>query len=369
MSERRSDETAAAGGPEHEHRDDDERRDGDGLRDGDECRDDPAYDDEHRDDDDPARDDEHRDESAHDDEHRDGDDPAHEDRPVTDGGTAPAGTSATGRWFDVSGTVGRRLVGGVVVLLVVFLIGPVVVTVVSSFAQSAAGVVPTGFVTLDHWRKVLGFGEFGVRRPIWADLLFSMRLATAGMLLNLAVGVPVAYAVTRYEFFGRDLLNTLAILPLVPGVVLGLAFLRAYPTTASSWFGLVTGYALLKSPFMVLTVQSSFQSMSLRQLEESARSLGASWPRAFLTVIVPNAKRGIVAGCVITWLLAAAEFNFTYMVYGNGPRPFALFLFQNLNNATFLQSAAAISVYFCLVVGAIVVLQLLGNAGFSTQKR
>lgn len=271
--------------------------------------------------------------------------------------------------FEISTAVGRPLVVVGVLFVLTFLTVPVVMTFVASFASTATGVFPSGFLTLEHWQQVLGFGDFGVRRAVWPDLLFSMALATGGMLVNLVVGVPIAYALSRYDFYGRDVLNAFAILPLVPGVILGLAFIRAYPQNASTWFGLITGYALLKSPFMVLTVQSSFQSMDLRQLEESARSLGASWLRTFLTIIVPNAKRGIIAGCIITWTLAAAEFNFTYMVHGRGPRPFSLFLFENISNAPFLQSAAAISVYFLLVVGAIVVLQVLGNRGFTTGRQ
>ena len=270
------------------------------------------------------------------------------------------------RRFDPSVRVGRAAVLFLLAVVVAFLVVPILLTVVSSFAGSAAGVLPDGFVTFSNWAKVLGFADYGVQESVPGTLLFSMRLATGGMLVNLLIGVPIAYALTRYDFFARDWLNAFAILPLVPGVVLGLAFVRAYPQNAGTWFGLVTGYALLKSPFMVLTVQSSFQSMDLRQLEESARSLGASWPRAFLTVVVPNAKNGIVAGSIICWTLAAAEFNFTYMVYSRGPEPFAMFLYRNITNAPFLQQAAAISVYFCIVVAAILVLQLLGNAGFTT---
>lgn len=292
----------------------------------------------------------------------DGGGSADSDEPRTDGG----GRGRTG--FDPSARLGEPIVKTLLAVVIAFFTVPIVLTIVTSLATSAEGVLPSGLITFENWRQVLGFGDFGVRRDVRGDLVFSMGLATGGMVINLLVGVPVAYALTRYEFFGRRALNVFAILPLVPGVILGVAFLRAYPQNASSWFGLVTGYALLKSPFMILTVQSSFQSMDLEQLEESARSLGASWPRTFLTVIVPNAKNGIIAGCIITWTLAAAEFNFTYMVHGRGPRPFSLFLFENISNSPVTQSAAAISIYFLVVVGAILVLQLLGNGGFTTTR-
>lgn len=267
---------------------------------------------------------------------------------------------------SLSAAFGRPIVAAVTIFAVLFLTVPIAFTFVASFAESATGVLPTGFVTVEHWETALGLGDIGARRGIGSGLWFSVLLATGGMVINLFVGVPIAYALTRYDFPGREWLNAFAILPLVPGIILGIAFLRTYPQNAGSAFGLVVGYALLKSPYMVLTVQSTFQSMDLRQLEESARSLGASWPRAFLTVIVPNAKSGILAGSVITWTLAAAEFNFTYMVYTRGPRPFSLFLYENISRAPFLQSAAAISIYFLIVTAAIFALQIVGRRGFTT---
>lgn len=272
--------------------------------------------------------------------------------------------------LDVSATVGRPVVKLVLGVTLGFLMLPVFVTLIASFGTTWTGTLPRGFVNLENWRTVLGLAEGpGVRDGVITGLGYSAGLATAGMLVNIVVGVPIAYSLVRYDFFGKDIINTLAILPIVPGVVLAVAFLRMYPEQGGSTLGLIVGYALLKSPFMILTVQSSLQSMNLQRVEESARSLGASWTRTFLTVIVPNARSGIVAGCIITWTLAAAEFNFTYMVHSAGPRPFSLFLYQNISRAPVLQGAAAVSVYFLIVTAVILILQTTGKAGFTTVER
>jgi len=289
----------------------------------------------------------------------------------SDGDTS---ASRTGRdvlsTLDISATVGRPVVTGVLVVTLTFIVVPVLFTLIASFGTTWTGVLPRGFVNLDNWRTVLGLAEgAGVREGVITGLAYSAGLATAGMVINIIVGVPIAYSLVRYDFFAKDWINTLAILPIVPGIILAVAFLRTYPEQGGSAFGLIIGYALLKSPFMMLTVQSSFQSMNLQRIEESARSLGASWIRTFLTVIVPNAKEGIIAGSIITWTLAAAEFNFTYMVYSAGPRPFSLFLFENITRSPVLQGAAAVSVYFLIVTAVIVLLQTVGKAGFTTVER
>ena len=294
------------------------------------------------------------------------------------GGTVPA--RDPGRLGRVTARLGRPLVVGTVLVTVVFLILPVVATFAASFAHDWTGVLPT-FVrdgelfTLTNWKQALGLTEtvgaqrglggawrvFGI--PIPVTIGFSMGLALGGVFINLLVGIPIAYAVTRYDFYGRGWLNTFAVLPIVPGIILGVAFLKTYSNLPSA-VGLMIGYSLLKAPYMVLAVQSSFESMDLRQMEESARSLGASWPRTFFTVVLPNAKTGIVSGAIVCWTLAAAEFNFSYIVYSSGPKPFSLFLFENISNNPFLRASAAISIYFAIVVVVTALLQALGQRGF-----
>jgi putative spermidine/putrescine transport system permease protein len=266
---------------------------------------------------------------------------------------------------NLSVRFGRPAITGVLALTTLFLIGPVILTFVSSFAASWTGVMPSGFFTLDNWLTALGYNTLGASRGLGAGLGYSVLLALGGVLINLLVGIPIAYAIVRYDFPGRDLLSTFAVLPLVSGLILGIAFLRTYPELSSSGISLIIGYSLLKAPFMIVAVKSSFEVMDLQQLEESARSLGASWPRTFLTVIVPNAKRGIIAGSIICWTLAAAEFNFSYIVYSRGARPFSLFLFSNISNSGILQAAAAVSIYFLIVAFVTVLLRATGTRGFT----
>ncbi|WP_336025532.1 ABC transporter permease [Halobellus salinisoli] len=264
---------------------------------------------------------------------------------------------------SLSARFGRQTVKAVLALTLFFLAFPVAMTFISSFASDWFGVFPSGFITLSNWQDVIVGTGVGADVAVGSSLAYSTGLALAGVVINLIVGVPIAYAVARYEFWGRSWVNVFAILPLAPGIILGVAFLRTYPDLSTSGIALVIGYSLLKAPYMVMAVQSSFQSMDLQQIEESARSLGASWPRTFLTVIVPNAKTGIIAGSIISWTLAAAEFNFSYIVYSRGTPPLAIFLFNNITNASFLNAAAAVSVFFLLIALVTITLQIIGNRG------
>ena len=265
------------------------------------------------------------------------------------------------RQGSLSARFGRPFVKIVLAATVAFLSLPVVMTFVSSFAAEWVGPLPSGFLTFANWNDVIAGTGVGADVSVGSSLLYSAGLAVGGVLINICVGVPIAYAVARYQFWGRSWVNVFAILPLAPGIILGIAFLRTYPDLSTSGIALVIGYSLLKSPYMVMAVQSSFQSMELQQIEESARSLGASWPRTFLTVIIPNAKEGIIAGSIICWTLAAAEFNFSYIVYSRGTPPLSIFLYNNITNASFLNAAAAVSVFFLLIALVTIALQIVGN--------
>ena len=262
-----------------------------------------------------------------------------------------------------SARFGRLFVILVLNLTLAFLALPVILTFISSFAGQWVGPLPSGFLTFEHWNDVVFGTNTGADVSLGSSLFYSIGLALGGVIINLIVGVPIAYAVARYDFWGHDLVSVFAILPLAPGIILGIAFLRTYPDLSTSGVALIIGYSLLKAPYMVIAVQSSFQSMNLQRIEESARSLGASWPRTFLTIIVPNARTGIIAGSIISWTLAAAEFNFSYIVYSRGTPPLSIFLFNNITNASFLNAAAAVSVFFLLIALVTISLQLVGNKG------
>ncbi|MFB6149516.1 MAG: ABC transporter permease, partial [Halobacteriales archaeon] len=169
-------------------------------------------------------------------------------RPVATGSVPERTPSRLGR---LSALFGRTIIKAVIFITVVFLIGPVIITFVASFAREWTGLLPSGFVTLINWKQALGIAEtlgaqrglggaweivipgVGIVIPVPVALGFSMLLALGGVFINLLVGIPIAYAVTRYDFYGRGWMNTFAVLPIVPGIILGIAFLKTYPDLPS----------------------------------------------------------------------------------------------------------------------------------------
>jgi len=168
----------------------------------------------------------------------------------------------------------------------------------------------------------------------WTAVELSLRIAVWATLVSLPFGVAVAYVLARKEFWGKALLDGVVHLPLVlPPVVTGylllISFGRRGPVGAflADWFGIVfsfrwTGAALacgvMAFPLLVRAVRLSIEAID-RRLEAAAATLGANRSLAFLTVTLPLALPGIIAGMVLAFAKALGEFGATITFVSNIP--------------------------------------------------
>ncbi|MFM1989366.1 MAG: hypothetical protein RJA99_2323 [Pseudomonadota bacterium] len=160
----------------------------------------------------------------------------------------------------------------------------------------------------------------------WTALALSLKVAAAATLGALLPATGVALLLARGRFPGRTLLDALVHLPLVlPPVVTGylllLAFGRRGPVGAwlESTFGLVLSFrwtgaalacAVMGFPLMVRAIRLSIESIDAR-LAAAAATLGAPPAWAFVTVTLPLALPGVLAGAVLCFAKALGEFGAT----------------------------------------------------------
>jgi len=168
----------------------------------------------------------------------------------------------------------------------------------------------------------------------WTAVALSLRIATVATLANLPVGVAVALLLARGRFPGRALVDALVHLPLVlPPVVTGYvllvlfgrrgpigAFLDAHFGIVLSfrWTGAALAAAVMAFPLMVRSIRLSIEAID-RRLERAASTLGASPVAVFLTVTLPLALPGIIAGMVVAFAKAMGEFGATITFVSNIP--------------------------------------------------
>jgi molybdate transport system permease protein len=167
----------------------------------------------------------------------------------------------------------------------------------------------------------------------WTAVALSLKVALWATVLSLPIGIAVAYVLARKSFRGKALLDGLVLLPLVlPPVVTGyfllILFGRKGPigamlaqfgiVLAFRWTGAVLSCGIMAFPLMVRAIRLSFEAVDQR-LEAAATTLGAGPARAFLTITLPLAFPGIIAGAVLAFARALGEFGATITFVSNIP--------------------------------------------------
>ncbi len=170
--------------------------------------------------------------------------------------------------------------------------------------------------------------------PAWTALALSLKVACWATAINLIAGVGVGYALARFRFPGRDLLDTLLTLPMVmPPSVLGYYLLVILGSNGPlgawlqssfgiklifTWQGAVIAASIVAFPLVFKPARAAFEAVD-GQLEQAARVLGTSEMAVFFRVTLPLAWRGILAGLLLAFARALGEFGATLMVAGSIP--------------------------------------------------
>lgn len=168
----------------------------------------------------------------------------------------------------------------------------------------------------------------------WQAVRLSIRVSFWATVASLPLGILVAYALARWEFPGKQLLNGLVHLPLIlPPVVTGYLLLivlgrRGYVGQyLEQWFGIVFSFrwtgaavaaAVMAFPLMVRAIRLAVEAVDPK-LEAAAGTLGASRPWVFVTITLPLILPGILAGSILAFAKAIGEFGATITFVSNIP--------------------------------------------------
>lgn len=165
-------------------------------------------------------------------------------------------------------------------------------------------------------------------------LFLSVKVASWSLILSLPIAVLVAFVLARYEFWGKEVFNSLLHLPLVlPPVVTGylllLLFGRRGPmgawleetfgvVLAFKWTGAVLAAAVVAFPLIVRPIRLSLEAID-RRLESAATTLGANRLWTCLTITLPLSLPGIIVGAVLGFARSLGEFGATITFVSNIP--------------------------------------------------
>lgn len=207
--------------------------------------------------------------------------------------------------------------------------------------------------------------------PLETEALFlSLRVALWCVVISLPVGIATAWLLARKEFPGKLLLGAIVYAPLVvPPVVIGYLLLVLLGrrgvvgswlydtfgiTVIFTWQGAAIASAVMGFPLMVRAIRLSMEAVD-RKLEDAARTLGAGRWRTWLSVTLPLAAPGILAGAVLAFARSLGEFGATITFVSNIPGetrtlPIALYsLLQQPGGDALAMRLAVLSIVLAII--------------------
>jgi putative spermidine/putrescine transport system permease protein len=247
--------------------------------------------------------------------------------------------------------------------LLVLLLSPIVMVIAMSFTAATTLQFPPPALSLRWYDEVwtlLAGPDAEIARFV-ESLLTSIEIAIAASLVCAVAGVPASYALVRLSFRGRGLIEELLGLPIVfPTVVLGVALLMLISQSGLDlgMGQIVVAHAIVGLPFIMRNCMASMRGID-PALQEAARTLGASSVRAFVDIVLPLARQGIISGALLVFIISFNEFTLSYFLYTIDAFPLSIWLFQQ-SNTSFSPAIFAISTLTILVtIGVILTVDLM----------
>lgn len=206
------------------------------------------------------------------------------------------------------------------------------------------------------------------------EILYSIRLSLISSsltaILSVWVALPIGYVLSRFQFPAKSLIDAILDIPIVlPPLVIGLSLLILFQTPIGVAIervipvtyeipSVVLAQFMVACAFAVRTLRSTLEHIDLRQ-EQVALTLGATRNQVFWRIVVPQARRGMLAAGTIAWARALGEFG-PILIFSGATRmrtevlPTTVFLELSVGSIE-----AAVAVSLLMVAAAVVVLVLV----------
>ncbi len=169
---------------------------------------------------------------------------------------------------------------------------------------------------------------------IWEALKLSLLVVSAATLIVAVLGLAVAFLLAKYNFRGKELLDAVLTVPLVlpptvtgyylivllgrHGLIGGTIYDLTGWTVIFTWQGAVVAAVVVALPLMIRASRASIESVN-PDFEIASYTLGKGTFETFWRITLPLAKRGVMAGLILSFARALGEFGATLMIAGNIP--------------------------------------------------
>lgn len=200
------------------------------------------------------------------------------------------------------------------------------------------------------------------------SIILTMKVSAWSMIFVLFTGLPLAYVIARYDFYGKSLVEALIDIPvMIPHTAAGIALLTTFGDSfigdffklfgiefIGTEYGIMIAMMFLSAPFLINSAKDGFRKVDVK-LEKIARTLGASPLQVFFRITVPNAKKDIINGALMMWSRGLGEFGaIIILVYHPMTTPVLIFDRFNSYGLSYSAPLAAVIIGFSMLVFLVV---------------
>lgn len=242
-----------------------------------------------------------------------------------------------------------------------FLFLPIIVLIIFSFNTSELNIVFEGFTL--HWYKDLFQNTL-----LLEALKNTLIVAVISTVVSTIIGTISAYALHKFRFPFKNLVNELLYIPIViPEIVLGIALLCVY-TLMKFELGMATlilAHISFSIPFVIINVRSAIEGMD-PNLEKVASDLGASKLKTFFYVTIPSLMPGILSGAQLAFTLSLDDVVISYFTAGPDSNTLPLHIYSMIKTGITPDVNALITImlliiFFVLTLTTLVKIRRLKN--------
>ena len=240
-------------------------------------------------------------------------------------------------------------------LVLTYLLFPVLVVVIISFSSATYLKFPPPGLSLQWYERLVAHKE-------WVGSFWlTLQVGGLAMTLSTLLGVPVAFAITRYRIPAKGFLNALILASLItPAIIKALSIYLFYVPLGliNTKLGLACAHAVSGIPYVVLNVAASLRSYDVT-LEHAAVIHGARPIESVLRITLPIISPGIIVGAIFAFMQSAQELLVSIFVLGTVRKPMAVKLWEGVQVAIDPTIAAASTGMIGLAVLAFICSRLL----------
>lgn len=240
----------------------------------------------------------------------------------------------------------------IVGVVLVFMYAPLVVLIMNAFNESQISAWPIQEYSTKWWQVAWE------SRVIREALLNSVTVAFGAMLIAMLLGSLVAFALSRYDFFGKGTVNLLVVLPIaLPGVVTGVAFSNTYSNFLTpagfqlGYFGMIVAHATFCIVMVFNNVFARLRRMN-PSLQEASMDLGQGLWGTFRLVTFPQFRTAFAAGALLAFALSFDEVVVTIFTAPPGVDTLPLWILKEMarpNQASVVNVVATVVILLSLI--------------------